>query len=176
MNKLTYLLIALSLALSLSAEQNTNIVDNWPNSRYRGHGDGTVTDTKTGLMWMQCSLGQSYEANGACSGTATISSNDSSWSISLETAFKYTFAGYSDWRLPNINELRSLVAYDRYDPAINSAIFPNTPTGNYFWSSSPSSYNGEDTRSWGMSFDDGYDSPQRTRSTGHYVRLVRSDQ
>ena len=176
MNKLTYLLIALLLSFSLSAEQNENIVNDWPDSRYRGHGHGdstvTVTDTKTGLMWMQCSLGQNQEANASCSDSATTHN----WEDALETAFKYTFAGYSDWRLPNLNELRSLVAYDRYDPAINSAIFPNTPMGGYFWSSSPSSYNGEDTRSWGIRFDDGYDSAQLTRSSGYYVRLVRTDQ
>jgi hypothetical protein len=32
------------------------------------NGDGTVTDAKTGLMWMQCSLGQTWTANG-CSGS-----------------------------------------------------------------------------------------------------------
>ena len=168
MNKLTYLLIALLLSFSLSAEQNENIVDNWPNSRYRGHGDGTVTDTKTGLMWMQCSLGQSYQANGSCSG----SDGTYNWKSALENAFQYTFAGYSDWRLPNLNELRSLVAYDRYSPSINSDVFPNT-ISSYYWSSSPTS--DSSGYAWGFSFSGG-DDIYALRADSYYVRLVRSDQ
>ena len=167
MNKLTYLLIALSL--NLSAAQNTNIVDDWPNSRYRIQGDGTVIDTKTGLMWMQCSLGQTHEASdNYCSGS-TI---EYTWQAALAEASGYSLADYDDWRLPNRKELRSLVAYDRYSVSINSDIFPNTQSS-YYWSSSPS-YS-SNSYAWGFSFTDG-DDLDLSRDSSYSIRLVRSDQ
>ena len=168
MNKLIHLLAALSLSLSLSAEQNTNIADDWPNSRYRIQGDGTVIDTKTGLMWMQCSLDQTYEASdNSCSGSIV----GYTWQAALAEASGYSFAGHDDWRLPNLNELRSLVAYDRYSPSINSDIFPNTTSSSY-WSSSPTS--DSSSYAWGLSFSDG-DNGDIWRTNSYYVRLVRTD-
>ena len=169
MNKLTYLLIALSLSLSLFAEQNTNIIDNWPNSRYRIQGDGTVIDTRTGLMWMQCSLDQTYEASDNSCSESTIGYT---WQAALAEASGYSFSDYDDWRLPNRQELSSLVAYDRYSPSINSDVFPNT-ISSYYWSSSPTS--DSSGYAWGFSFSDG-DDIYVWRADSYYVRLVRSDQ
>ena len=170
MNKYTFALILLLLSLNLSADQviNPNITNYWPDNRYEVHGDGTVTDTVTGLMWMQCNLGQEHSV-GTCSG----GSARYDWGAALEIADGYSFASYSDWRLPNIKELSSLAARDRYNPAINSTIFPNTPSY-YYWSSSPSSMD-RDEDTWWLDFDDGsivyfpYD-------YSYHVRLVRSDQ
>ena len=47
-----------------------------------------------------------------------------------------TFAGHNDWRLPNVNELSSLVEDCTFSPAINTNRFPNTPNS-AFWSGSP---------------------------------------
>ena len=58
------------------------------------------------------------------------------WQEALKAADGYTFANYSDWRLPNIKELSSLAARDRHSPAINSTAFPNTESSAY-WSASP---------------------------------------
>lgn len=106
------------------------IVNQWPDSRYKGDGM-VVTDTITGLMWKQCSEGLS--GSGCATGTSTIFS----WGEALEHAKLVNavggFAGYSDWRVPNIKELSSLVALDRRNPAINSAIFPNTPYTEADW-------------------------------------------
>ena len=100
------------------------------------------------------------------SGTATTYD----WQQALEQADNKNFAGFSDWRLPNKKELWSIVALDRKDPAINSAIFPNTPTPN-FWSSSPFSNNNV----WVQYFDTGYTGAFR-RINKAYVRLVRGGQ
>ena len=168
MNKLIYTLAALATACALSANQviNTSIANEWPNERYEVHADGTVTDTATGLMWLQCSLGQDPSDN--CSGSAT----EYNWQEALEAANSYVLDSYTDWRLPNIKELDSLAALDRYDPAINSTVFPNTPSS-YYWSASP--YAGSSYNAWLLYFyygDDYYD----YRSKDYHVRLVRSGQ
>ena len=98
MNKFICMLAPLTIALGLYADQfvNTSMVNEWPNERYETHDDGTVTDKVTGLMWMQCSLGQ--DSNDNCSGIAT----EHDWQEALEAAEASTFATYTDWRLPNI--------------------------------------------------------------------------
>ena len=170
MNKFTLLLAALALSLSLSAQTIIeNIRNDWPDERYEIHGDGTVTDTVTGLMWMQCSLGQDSEDD--CSGSAS----GYNWEKALGAAEGHVFATYSDWRLPNIKELSSLAARDRYDPAINSTVFPNTPSA-WYWSASP--YAGSSNYAWRFYFDYGYDGDDSydLRSSNLHVRLVRVGQ
>ena len=99
-----------------------------PNSRYVNNGKGIVTDRWTGLMWQRCAAG--ITGADCTGGTAT----ELSWQDALAYANNSTISGHSDWRLPNIKELRSLVAYDRHTPAINATLFPNT--SGQFWSSS----------------------------------------
>ena len=170
MNKLICLLALLAISFSLSADQviNTSIANEWPNERYEVHGDGTVTDTVTGLMWLQCSLGQ--DPNDNCSGF--YSTHD--WQEALETAESYSLGAYSDWRLPNIKELDSLAALDRYDPAINSTVFPNTPS-NQYWSASPEAGESSNADVWLLDFDNAGDGKSH-RLNRHRVRLVRSGQ
>ncbi len=64
--------------------------------------NGTVLDTQTDLLWMRCAVGQTWTGS-TCTGKA----KEFNW----ETAKEQTanFAGYSDWRIPSIKELRSLV-------------------------------------------------------------------
>ena len=168
MNKLIYLLASLATAFVLSADQviNTSIANEWPNERYEVHDDGTVTDIATGLMWLQCSLGQDPSDN--CSGSAT----EYNWQEALEAGESYVLDSYTDWRLPNIKELDSLAALDRYEPVINSTIFPNTTSNNY-WSASP--YAGISSYAWTLDFDYGY-VYYGGRSGSYHVRLVRSGQ
>ena len=164
MNKFIYLLTLLAISLSLLAQNiNKNITNDWNNDRYEIHGDGTVTDTVTGLMWMQCSLGQSQNSN--CSGNAT----KYNWEEALVLSENYSIDEYTDWRLPNIKELSSLTARDRLDPAINSTIFPNAASDGY-WSASPDT---DDSYAWRIHLfagNSGYDE----RNDDNYVRLVRT--
>ena len=102
-----------------------------PDEVYIDHGDGTVTDTRTGLMWRQCSEGQ----NGANCEIGSVQMI-SSWADALRLAEASSFAGRSDWRLPNVKELYSLVEECRTFPTINVHRFPNTPSVR-FWSGSP---------------------------------------
>lgn len=128
---------------------------------------GTVVDNSTRLMWMRCSMGQTWSASLlACTGNAT----GYTWSKALAAGTDLNFAGFSDWRLPNINELRSIVENCRSSPAINSLLFPTTPNSK-FWTSSPYVANGANN-AWVIDFDQGRDNFDiKTKSNA--IRLVR---
>ena len=80
------------------------------------NGDGTVSDTDTGLMWQQGTTCCVYP-----------------WPQALAYCENLVFAGYDDWRLPNINELQSILDYSHYEPSINTTYFPDTY--GFYWSS-----------------------------------------
>ncbi|CAK0752417.1 conserved exported hypothetical protein [Gammaproteobacteria bacterium] len=129
--------------------------------------DGTVTDGCTGLMWAACSVGQTYIA-GTCTGTVS----SMAWSKALVAAKNSTLANYSDWRLPNIKELISLVDYSSFDPSIDVNYFPNTPS-EYFWSASAFAYDSDDA--WDVYFYDG-NAHDDDKNGAFQVRLVRAGQ
>jgi len=80
---------------------------------FKDNGDGTVTDEATGLMWMK-----------ADSGALKAGKNKDgklNWREALAWAENLEYAGYSDWRLPNVKELQSIVDYTRSPATTNSA-------------------------------------------------------
>lgn len=178
MSKLSNSVIGLLVALSFNSQavtvqtcQTDNIPATTPSARFTVHGDGTVTDKATGLMWKQCSEGQSGSdcATGAASGYT--------WRFALQRAATVNsngFAGYSDWRLPNIKELRSIVERQCIEPSINLTVFPATPVA-WFWSSSlVVAYDGN-AFVWRVNFNSGselWDTKDYTLAE----RLVRSGQ
>jgi hypothetical protein len=82
----------------------------------------------------------------SCTGTAS----NFNWKEALEYVNSYAFptattnvSSYRDWRVPNLKELFSLIAYNRAAPIINLTIFPNTPNtfpDNLYLTSSPNGY------------------------------------
>jgi hypothetical protein len=97
--------------------------------------------------------------------------------------------GFSDWRVPDKEELRSIVHFGKTEPAIDDNYFPNTQQSNntrntrqskLYWSSSPEAYiyRASDVgNAWVLSFVDGdYDDYNTGHGHGrdefHYVRLV----
>ncbi len=109
----------------------------WPNPRFTNNNDGTITDNLTGLIWLR---------NANCGGSMN-------WSEAL--AFANTLESDScgltddsssgDWRLPNKNELNSLIHIGYYNPALSNTAgtgqwvegdpFSGVES-NYYWSSS----------------------------------------
>ncbi len=145
------------------------ITDEWPDSRYNVQilsGDNVVIDKITGLMWKQCSEGLS--GADCLTGAATMQTWQQALAIP-EVVNTVGFAGYSDWRLPNIEELRSISAINCYNSAINVVVFPNTSSN--YWSSSPVEV--FPTGAWIVSYIDGQDN-YRTRDLDARVRLVRA--
>jgi len=153
-------------ASSLCAgNENTAIAATTPSADFSDNGDGTVTHHTTGLIWQRCSLGQSWDGVN-CTGEATVFS----WPEALAAAVQHSLAGFSDWRLPNKNELASIVEYRCYQPAINNQQFPNTPSA-WYWSSSPGA--NESGNAWDVSFDGG-SVYSRNKYDSSHVRLVRA--
>lgn len=80
------------------------------------NGNGTVTDTVTGLMWQQTDGGE----------------------MTIEKAFLYadtlTLAGFSDWRLPSAHESFSILNHQHTNPALDLQFFTSTNAA-YWWSS-----------------------------------------
>ncbi|MDQ7048895.1 MAG: DUF1566 domain-containing protein [Enterobacterales bacterium] len=144
-----------------------NISETTPTAQFTINSNATVMDNKTGLVWMQCPLGQSL-SGGVCSGNALTYT----WEGALIAATSSSFGGNSDWRLPNIKELASIAEQACYAPAINEVVFSATPL-NWFWSSSPAVEN--DPKAWTFDFNNGVDQMQIKDLSG-YVRLVRLGQ
>ena len=72
--------------------------------------------------------------------------------------------GIHDWRLPDIDKLRSIVDYSRADPSIDTNYFPNTSSSPYS-TNSPNAYGGY--HPWLLYFRDGYDSSDTTRMNSY---------
>jgi len=130
---------------------------------------GTVSDRQTGLMWMRCSVGQSWSGQ-TCLGAPRLLD----WWGATEQG--KGFLGYSDWRLPKLQELQTLVYYSTgtlmtIRPTIDLRAFPNTSPG-WYWSSTLSGKPNEGA--WYVSFSHG-DSGILGTDNARYVRLVRNE-
>ncbi len=147
--------------------------------QYIDHGDGTITDIKTGLMWKRCSEGLSGDN---CEHGKV---ERYTWKEAVKRFKNVKYAGYTDWRLSTINELETLVVYScrkRKDkesdckgsierPTINQQAFPNTAI--FYWSGSPYMYSSDGA--WYVHFNYGC-SFNNFRHHRYAVRLVRNGQ
>ncbi len=163
----------------LQSQQPSLIAD-----RYQDNGDGTLTDMTTGLQWMRCSLGQTWQ-NQTCAGDATKYSFDDA----LKTGRQTVFAGHNDWRVPTIDELKTLIYCsngspkiwndtgesckgDDQSPTIHLSAFPNT-LAEIVWSSSPDA--NLSTLALFVNFSLGYVGGYY-KTNYYHVRLVRGGQ
>jgi len=88
-------------------------------------GDDVVIDRATGLMWA---------ANGNLAGCRNGGKDNFGAQISYANSL--TFAEFSDWRMPNLKELLSIIDYSQSSPAIDASFFPNTSYYSYWTSTS----------------------------------------
>ena len=125
-----------------------------------------VTDTRTALIWRRCVLGRVW-ANGTCTGSAFYYI----WSDSYYFIERVNVESGVNWRLPNVKELQTLVDRGFERPAIDSGVFPNTPTAHY-WTSTPHAVFRYSV--WVVGFGDGNVAlKSRNRDSFGVLRLVR---
>ncbi len=119
-----------------------------------------VTDAATGLQWQDDTVVETTERN---------------WVEALDYCENtLTLGGHSDWRLPNQNELFSIVEYSQHNPAINSLVFVHTAPLLY-WSSTTTASTYNTDWAWLVYFNYGYSS-RNDKSSSNYVRCVRGGQ
>jgi arylsulfatase A-like enzyme len=85
---------------------------------FTDNGNGTITDSVTGLMWQK------------------VDNGESTWETAVANAAGITTGGYNDWRLPTPSELFSILNHNNGNPAaIDTTYFPNNPggTAGYWW-------------------------------------------
>ena len=147
--------------------QNTNPTDGgpgqWPSLRFdpaKRADNSTCNDAEydklTGLMWAK---------DGSSSG-------QKNWNDAKTYANNLTLCGYNDWRLPTVNELRSLVNYgDTVSPTnwLNANGFSNIQA-NYYWSGTVYSLSGGSA--WIVNMNNG-NVFVNAQTNGYFVLPVR---
>lgn len=143
-----------------------------------------VKDNHTGLIWevkqntvdsLQDNLAFYYwyssstENNGGSPGVNYSVLNTEQHTVNVNNK---KLCGFSDWRLPSRNELRSIVDYGAFAPAIDTNYFPNT-MGNFYWTSDTDPAN--PTIAWIVNFEFGQDDAA-DKTLDFHVRLVSSGQ
>ncbi|MBV1787358.1 DUF1566 domain-containing protein [Marinobacterium sp. D7] len=92
--------------------------ESWGANDFVDNGNGTVTDRASALTWQQSDDGRARN-----------------WQQALTYCEELDLAGHSDWRLPNIKELQSIVDYTHHDPALDLSVFRQQDHRGWFWSS-----------------------------------------
>jgi len=138
-----------------------------------------VIDHITGLMWQDNDEAKTVrkqwltDANyNTCSNDRTSPAcNDTSGDTATTYCANLTLGGYSDWRLPTIDELMYIVDKGKSNPAIDST-FVNVASDVY-WSAT--TFVGREEGAWPVGFDGGYDGWD-FKSSSYAVRCVRAGQ
>ena len=131
--------------------------------RFKDNGGGTITDMASGLMWVKepGAIGGNFGSAG--------SPAKMTWNNAIDECPALTYAGHSDWRLPNIKELASIIDHGKSSPSIDTVFFPSTQTTKYWSSTTLNSFSGV---KWYVAFDEGEISVY-TSDEPWYLRPVR---
>ena len=130
----------------------------WPVPRFTNHGNGTVTDNMTGLMWKK---------NANLCGAVD-------WTNAIVNCNNLTYAEYSDWRLPNMKELYSLVDLGQGTGLPSGHPFSSVQP--YIWSSTTCASDNSRALYLRISEPGGIRNDPKTASGGEWVWPVRGGQ
>ena len=124
-------------------------------TRFQDNGDGTITDTQSGLMWSQATLCDEavdhHRAGEICSAL--------------------DLAGHTDWRPPTVEELFALADRTRQSPAIDTDAFPDTRS-DWYWSATECAW--ASSSAWIVYFGGGSAYGYHRDDDGAFVRAVRA--
>ena len=127
----------------------------WPSPRFNDNGNGTITDRLTGLMWERVPASPAVD-----------------WYSAISYCENLTLGGHSDWRLPNVSELKSLVNYEQENSDYwlnNTQGFENIAHNYYFTASTQT---GTSSSVWLVYMSTGLVLPG-TKGSNNYVLAVR---
>ena len=123
-----------------------------PVHHFANHLDGTATDLDTGLTWQRIA-----------------NTNAMTWENALQYAENLVLAGRSDWRLPNIKELRSINDELLVGPSVDTSAFPGASTQRHWASTTVVNLT---NRAWNVDFQLGLASYE-DKASNLLVRCVR---
>lgn len=150
--------------------QDCKIPESETNARFSPQADGTVIDNQTGLMWMRCVLGQNWDGKQCQQPKPWFTYH--TWDKAMESASKSRFAGYRDWHLPSVDEMRTIVDQRCKDPAINPVIFPGSISTEHW---TMQTYSRNSNYAWSVHFNDGKETTDLKDNATYLVRLVRGN-
>ena len=128
-----------------------------------------VIDTKSGLMWQDDNATASNDQNNPKSWYHTVNNN------AIDYCSDLGIGTFNDWRLPNYNELLSLINFDSFDSNTNILIHPifKNALADTYWTST--SFNNDKTQAWVISFgtSSSISNVISKGITSPYIRCVR---
>ena len=159
-------LLLLSPVMAVAQSCYDGIPETTPIARFTVNTDGTISDSVTGLMWQSCSYGQTYNNDsGLCENNAL----KITWQEALRGAVNDRTGNYSDWQVPSIKELASILEHRCVTPSINESVFKGNKSENYWTNTSGIA---DKTFAWVYQFDKGLNS-LHAKTSNVYLRFVR---
>ncbi|MBI4689003.1 MAG: DUF1566 domain-containing protein [Nitrospirae bacterium] len=143
----------------------------WPDPRFSSNADTTITDNLTGLIWTKDAGTPTYTGS-----SSTCTGGTKTWTAAIDYVAclnTNNYLGHTDWRLPNINELESLVNAEQSNSAtwLYSQGFNNVQSF-YYWSSS--TYADDTGYAWYVYMDYAYDTSYNLLDYDYFAFTVTS--
>ncbi len=120
---------------------------------YTDNGNLTITNNLNGLIWQDDSDSNSIQET---------------WLDAINYCDSLTVDGNSDWRLPNINELVSLIDHSKSSTKIDDAF--TYKIDSYYWSSS--TYVNNKSNAWLINFETASTDSAQSKTNTIHVRCV----
>jgi hypothetical protein len=145
-------------------------------SRFSTPVSGVVYDSVTKLYWQatasttEQTTCRTYDTNTFTDTNCNnwTANDDCNWCAAKSYCDALSLWGYTDWRLPNLLDLNSILDFSKNNPSIDTTYFASA--SNYYWSST--SYAADTLNAWLVIFNYGSASVN-TKTDSYYVRCVR---